>query len=263
MTPVLPDRSGTLPTDPERRADDARRLFDRADLDGSVALATLSDVEEYVLGADRWLLVDGPGWLAWLAIGDEARDRHTAETVRDLLERGDAVHVDESDDGYEITLSAPWGLMELARMSAYFTVVPSVSPRDCGVVAPLLYGIVDEVAGLRGFVTELRQPGRHVYRLLSVERACAALAEWTQGALLSEEYGGRAAAAVLEVLRHRDGEEPQAAGLSVSVDGEQLRGASLLFGGHRDGFDAADRDTLTAQIRVLLQQAAGTTGEPR
>lgn len=253
--------------DADERSAQAASLLEQARREGSLPLGSLSDVEECVLGGDRWLMVDASVWLAWTAIGDEARARHASATVRDLVERRDAVPVDEAvrveGAGGEprLVLSVPLGIVELVRTSAYFVVAPSTVPAASGVLAPLLYGFVDEVGGLRGLVAELRPAGRHDYRLLSVEHACSALAEWAQGALRSEAFGGRADAVTLEVLRHREGEPLLASGLSVRVDGQDLRGATLLFGGTRERFDAGDRDTLTAQVRTLLEQAARTTGE--
>jgi hypothetical protein len=240
------------------RSELAASLFAQADRDGSVPLLGLTEVDECVLGNGEWLLTDAVEWTLWLALSDRERASRTADTLDALCARGLA---ERTDDPLTVGLAAPLGLVQVARSSPAFVLLPQSMPARTGLVAPIVYGVCDEVAGLRGLVVELRRPGRHDYRLTSVDHGADGLARWVQGALTSEVYGGRVQTVVLETVRHREGGPAEASGLAVEAEAEELKGTTLHYGGTRARFDADDLGALAAAVRDLVQDAA--SGAPR
>lgn len=93
----------------------AERLFDALDEQGSIPLGVLTDDDECVLDNGIWALFDTGAWLRWTAAHDADRAARARSAVASLLERGYAEGVEERDDSYQITLSAPLGIVEAAR----------------------------------------------------------------------------------------------------------------------------------------------------
>ena len=108
---------------------------------------------------------------------------------------------------------------------------------------------------------ELRDHGVHDYRLLSVRRAAEGLAEWAHRALTSEVWGARVESVLLEVIRHRDGEQLDAAAFTATAPEATQDGMTLFFGGRRARHDSDDVPSMADSIERLLRQSAETVAE--
>lgn len=233
----------------------AERLFAALDEAGRVELGVLTDEDECVLGAGRWVMSDAAVWRAWMSCSDGDRAATTRAVVDSLVERGFVTDVDDEAESFRLELSATAGLVAAVRSRPAFVVTALTAPE---LLAPLAYGVVDEVAGLRGVVVELRDSGVHDYRLLSVGRAAEGLATWAHDAVTTSRWGARCDTVVLEVLRHREGESLQAAAVTVEAPQSPRDGIALSFGGRRTRYDAEDPAALRAAVEQLLREAAAT-----
>lgn len=247
MTGGGSERSGT-------RAEQVAALFAQAEVDGSVFLGTLTDDEDCVLGAGRWAFTDVDVWTNWEARPTAERQAATRTAFRSLADSGLIAELKLQEGRVAAELSAALGVIEVARSRADFLLAPSAQPGTPAVL-PYGYAILDQVAGLRGIVVEVRGPGWHDYRLVSPERAAHGLAGWMIGTVTADDWGPRQETSLVEVMRF-DEADPQAAGISVRDSDVGLRGASLHFGGKRVQFDASDVDSLTGEIVVLIREAA-------
>lgn len=243
---VEPDRTS--------RTDEASGLFAEVAITGSVPLGRLTEEQDVVLGGGRWALTGVDAWRAWQERSEDDRSIATLEALRSLEDQGMVTEVASAPGRVEVAYSAPLGLVDVARSHADFLIVPSTRPGTPAVL-PYGYAILDEVAGLRGIVIEVRGAGRHDYRLVSPRRAADGFARWMLGAAGSDEWGPQQSAAVVEVMRV-DQETPVAAGATVrDVDGA-LHGAVLGFGARRSRFDGSSQAAVSAVVRGIIEEAA-------
>jgi hypothetical protein len=238
-------------TDTQTRRSEALRLFEHAAAGTSVPLVVLTDQEECVLANGEWALFDLDAWLRWTAMPAPYR----ADAV-------DAVRASLRDRGYlaesgSSAGSVPLGLVTAARRVPYFVVVTLDGAAGGALPCPLLYGVVDDAAGLRGVVVELRANGVHDYRLLSPRRAAEGLVSWASRAVPSDGDArrGERESVLIEVLRHRVG-EPMAAAAVVVRRGSV---ASLRFDGSRVRCERGDLPGMVTMVERLLRDAAERT----
>ena len=237
----------------------AEHLFAAVGREGRVSLAVLSDDDECVLGGGQWALSDADVWRRWAAAPDEERAVATRRVVDSLRERGCVDAVEDRPEGPRLTLAPELGVVQVARARPAFVLTALPVPADRPLLAPLVYAVADEVAGLRGLVVELRGGGRHDYRLMTPRRAAEGLAAWAHRAVTTVDWGGRCDTVVLEVFRHRAGEPLEAAALTVPGPESAQDGMTLFFGGGRARHETQDASALADQVEeLLLQSAEGT-----
>jgi len=237
----------------------ATDLLARADGDEAVPLVVLTDDEECVLGQGTWALSDAGTWRRWCGLGEADRDARSSAAVSALVARGLAVSAADADG---LVSTAALGFVQAARSRPGFLVTPlAVGPGDRPLPAPLAYGVVEDFRRVRAVVLELRDGDSHDYRLLSPARAAGALTRWATEVLVSE---GTASPVVLEVLRHRAGEELEAAAVTLQPPeegGTRPAGSTLFFGGRREPHDAEDPGAAAWQLEELMEQAADLPGD--
>jgi hypothetical protein len=219
----------------------------------------MSDDDECVLGAGSWVLSDVEVWRRWAGAPAQQRAAATRATVDSLRQRGYVLGAEDRPEGPRLNLAPEVGIVQVARSRPAFVLTVLPVPVGRPLLAPLVYAVSDEVAGLRGLVVELRGGGRHDYRLMSPRRAAEGLASWAHRAVTSDLWGARCETVVLEVIRHRAGEPLEAAALTVPGREAAKDGMTLFFGGTRARHEEQDADALAGQVEELLLQAAEGT----
>lgn len=204
------------------RVQGVRDMFTALAVDGGAELGVLTDVEECVLGAGRWLMTDPRVWAQWREVPEAVRRDVGHKVVAGMEERGLIADRITSGDA-ETLVPNPWlATVTRVRTGPSFIVAPLERDDRTEAPYPLAYGIVDET-GLVGFAVEVRGEGRHHYRLASPQRTASGLAAWIEETVVTEAGGFSGGDAPLVV-----------AVLSSPTDlGVQLK--ALLFGAAATG----------------------------
>ena len=175
-------------TTAQQRRDDARVVYD-----AFLAACPTRHVMEIVGGKWAGLIVealrDGPlrhGELRTRIAG--VSQKMLTQTLRSL-ERDGLAAVDRSHPDHDLLKPLPaLGLVVLSRSDPGFVVLAGGSSGQ-QLLAPKLYGLVDEVEGLRGVVVELAAGEIHEYRLLTPEYAARSLTRWACRCLRTDDLG--------------------------------------------------------------------------
>lgn len=181
------------------RTQAVQEIFDALAIHGGVQLGVLTDIEECVLGAGRWLMTDPRVWAQWREVPEAVRRDIGHKVVTGMEERG--LIVDRIANGDAETLVPnPWlSTVIRVRTGPSFIVAPLERDEGPEVPYPLAYGIVDET-GLVAFAVEVRGGGSHHYRLVSPWRTANGVAQWIEERLVAPAGGSSAGPLVMGVL---------------------------------------------------------------
>lgn len=170
-------------TDPEVRARSLQSLLDRSLIEGQVELGTLSDIDECVLGEDRWMMADADVWPRWLTVPADVRKAAYEETLASLTQRRMVLGWETPPGRRLLVPSGELALIVQARTAPGFVITFLEHASRNLPVCPVAYALRDD-DGLQGYVVEIRAPDRHDYQLVTPARCVRGLARYAFNAVL-------------------------------------------------------------------------------
>lgn len=170
-------------TDPQARARSLQSLVDRSLIEGQVELGTLSDIDECVLGEDRWVMAAADVWPRWLTVPADVRKAAFEETLASLAKRRMVLGWETPPGRRLLVPSGELALIVQARTAPGFVITFLEQASRNLPVCPVAYALRDD-DGLQGYVVEIRAPDRHDYQLVTPARCVRGLARYAFNAVL-------------------------------------------------------------------------------
>lgn len=164
-------------TDPETRARSLQSLMDRSLIEGQVDLGTLSDIDECVLGEDRWVMAAADVWPRWLTVPADVRKAAYEETLASLAKRRMVLGWETPPGRRLLVPSGELALIVQARTAPGFVITFLEHETRKLPVRPVAYALRDDL-GLQGYVVEIRSSDRHDYQLVTPARCVRGLARY-------------------------------------------------------------------------------------
>lgn len=162
---------------PEARTRSLQMLLERTIIEGQVELAALSDIDECVLGEDRWIMPGPSTWPRWLTVPADIRKAAYEATLADLVQRRMVLGWKTAPGRRWLIPSAELAIIVQSRTAPGFVITFLEGEPGSLPIVPFAYAFLDD-DGLQGYVVEIRSPDRHDYQLVTPARCVRGLARY-------------------------------------------------------------------------------------